>query len=71
MIKKLFNWLFGRSDKDDLVMRDEQGYLYCPNCGSKEWYDGPGGGSFGNIKCANCNREYNNLGPFGLEEIKR
>lgn len=53
-------------------IRDEHfdsGLLKCPNCKSTNWLEGPGGGSFGNIQCAKCKKKYNNLGPFGLQEI--
>lgn len=43
--------------------------LKCPNCGNDKWIEGPGGGSYGNIKCSNCQKKYNNLGIFGLQEI--
>lgn len=41
----------------------------CLDCENDEFYNGPGGGSFGNIKCTSCGAEYNNLGPFGFERI--
>ncbi len=44
--------------------------LKCPNCSNDTWINGPGGGSFGNIKCCKCEKKYNNLGVFGLQEIK-
>jgi len=47
----------------------EESYLKCPNCNNDKWHEGPGGGSFGNIKCGGCGKWYNNLGPFGLREI--
>jgi len=43
--------------------------LKCPNCKNDQWIEGPGGGSFGNIQCPKCLKKYNNLGPFGLQEI--
>ena len=43
--------------------------LKCPHCGNNKWIEGPGGGSFGNIKCDQCNHKYNNLGVFGLQKI--
>lgn len=54
------------SDDDE----EHSNYLKCPKCKGKEFFEGPGGGSFGNIQCATCNTKYNNLGPFGLDEIK-
>lgn len=58
---------FRKSKKE----KPEKSLLRCPSCGSTNWYEGPGGGSLGNISCVSCKREYNNLGPFGLQEIKR
>lgn len=72
-MKKFFLWLFGFSKKsiaDHSGDKKETGFLKCPNCNGTKWYEGPGGGSFGNIKCGSCGKCYNNLGPFGLNEIK-
>lgn len=51
---------------------DSDGVLRCPKCNGSQWIDGPGGGSFGNIECGNnkCGTKYNNMGIFGLQEIK-
>ena len=49
--------------------KTSKGSLRCPNCGNTKWYEGAGGGSYGNIECGKCNKKYNNLGMFGLEEI--
>ena len=60
-MNKLINWLLGKKESETT--------LKCPNCGNDQWYQGPGGGSFGNIRCGNCGKTYNNLGPFSLHEI--
>ncbi len=49
--------------------QNEEPSLKCPKCKHNKWYEGPGGGSFGNIECGNCKTRYNNIGPFGLQEI--
>lgn len=49
--------------------KTNQKWLKCLKCKGTKWEEGPGGGSFGNIKCSNCGAKYNNLGPFGLQEI--
>ena len=67
-MNKILQWLLGKPKKTDQVEPDS-GHLKCPNCGNDKWYEGPGGGSFGNIQCGNCGKAYNNLGPFGLNEI--
>lgn len=63
-----FQRLFGKPKKSEKADLDP-GHLKCPNCGNDKWYEGPGGGSFGNIECGNCHKAYNNMGPFGLSEI--
>ena len=68
MIKTIFQLLFGKNKTNN--NKEQPGNLLCPNCGNDKWYEGPGGGSFGNIQCGKCEKWYNNLGPFGLEEIK-
>lgn len=49
----------------------KKNYLKCPNCKNDTFHEGPGGGSFGNIKCLKCEKWYNNMGPFGLQEIRK
>jgi hypothetical protein len=53
------------------AVHDEKGFLLCPICGENDWIEGPGGGSFGNIKCPHCEKWFNNLGPFGLQPVVR
>lgn len=62
-MKKLFKSILNIFKKKDYC------YLECPNCKNDQWIEGPGGGSFGNIQCSKCNKKYNHLGIFGLQEI--
>jgi hypothetical protein len=50
---------------------DKEGNVKCPNCKGKEWTEGPSGGCSVNIRCNKCHKEYNDMGPFGLESIER
>lgn len=65
IIDYIRNAFLGKKQTEDT---DE--VLRCPKCKGDQWLDGPGGGSFGNIKCVKCETKYNNMGPFGLKEIK-
>jgi len=67
--KKLKNRGFNVSIKeDDVKITEKDGKIYCPNCGSDQWYEGPSGGMAVNIKCANCGLWFNST-PFGLDFI--
>lgn len=63
MFKKLFSYFFSKKKNN------KKFYLKYLDCESDTFYEGPGGGSFGNITCTKCGSKYNNLGPFGLERI--
>lgn len=43
-------------------------YNCCPDCGCKDFLEGPQGGLCTNIMCARCRHKFN-IGPFGIERI--
>lgn len=67
-ILKFFKNIFFKNEKITCKHEDEN--LKCPEYDYDKWYELAGGGSFGNIKCGNCNSEFNNVGIFGLHKIK-
>lgn len=58
-----------KTKSNENVYKDNSKVL-CPECKHDQFYEGPSGGSFGNIECCKCGTRYNNLGPFGLQKIK-
>jgi hypothetical protein len=42
----------------------------CPDCLSKEFLEGPSSGLSRNVKCSNCDSEFN-IGPRFVERINR
>jgi hypothetical protein len=60
----------GKMFKNKEIETPKSDSLLCPKCKNDKWIEGPGGGSFGNIQCGKCETKYNNMGPFGLQEIK-
>jgi len=60
----------------DKLERDEQiimetiiDYQGCIDCGSKQMYEGPSGGLSQNIKCAQCEHEFNLMIPMKVGRI--
>lgn len=41
----------------------------CPDCGNKDFLEGPSGGLCVNFKCNKCGSTFNDMGPFGIERI--
>lgn len=68
-MQKMFTDFFFSPKKE--IEKPGNTNLKCPSCGYDGWYEGPGGGSWGNIECGNCHKWYNNMGIFGLEEIHK
>lgn len=77
-MKSIFkmNWNFKpefpmkpQSDGRFLQVADKNGNLYCPYCGGVKWIEGPEGGGSQNIQCDTCLKYYNDMGPFGLQDI--
>lgn len=65
------------SDQDtcDQIIHDElelvahfTKYQCCPDCGSKNFYEGPKGGMCTNMMCAECNHKFN-IGPSFAQRI--
>jgi DNA-directed RNA polymerase subunit RPC12/RpoP len=44
-------------------------YKRCPDCGSKEFYEGPSGGMSTNIRCGGCKHRFNMALPICVERI--
>lgn len=67
----LFGKLFRReppkrgSDADKKRVRAELAKGRCPDCGSREFYEGPSGGICTNFECAECHSRFNLGGAFG------
>lgn len=45
-------------------------YEGCPDCGSKEFIEGPSGGMAQNIKCADCGHWFNVALPLFIQRIR-
>lgn len=66
-IKLLWRRLLGQGPVDaELIPEDEPTRLrnafnrqHCPDCGSREFLDGPSGGMSQNIECAECHSRFN------------
>ena len=56
------------TDEDELT-KFFQKHRCCPDCGSKEFFDGPSGGAAINIKCAGCGHWFNNALPLFVQRI--
>lgn len=41
----------------------------CPDCGGREFLQGPSGGCSTNIKCKRCGSEFNECLPYSAERI--
>lgn len=41
----------------------------CPDCGGRQWLEGPHGGGSVNIYCASCGAGFNHTGFFGMDRI--
>ena len=41
----------------------------CPDCGTKDFYEGPSGGMSQNMKCSGCGHWFNFCLPFSIERI--
>jgi len=59
----------------DKIIKDERKLHHffnehrcCPDCGTKEFYEGPRGGMSTNIKCAGCSHKFNRS-PVHVERI--
>lgn len=57
-------------EMDDEKLRDLfLKYNACPDCGSKEFMEGPSGGMSTNIKCHGCGHWFNAMLPLSIERI--
>lgn len=54
-------------DNDELT-RIARKYNCCPDCGCKDFLEGPQGGLCTNIMCAKCRHRFN-ASPLGMERI--
>lgn len=54
----------------DLLMKKFLDYSACPDCGSKEFIEGPSGGMSQNIKCVHCRHWFNLALPIFVQRIR-
>lgn len=49
---------------------EREAFDCCPDCGGKEYLEGPHGGLSINFKCAQCGSCFNDMGSFGVDRIR-
>ncbi len=54
---------------EDELMKAVEKHKACPDCGSKEFYEGPSGGLATNVQCAGCNHRFNFAMPLFIQRI--
>lgn len=52
-----------------MIMKMFEKHQCCIDCGEKKLLEGPSGGMSQNVKCSNCNHEYNFMYPMGIDRI--
>lgn len=61
----------GKLDKKEIIekaVKNQDKKLFCPKCHNDEFAIGPSGGCSTNVKCTQCNTEYDHT-PMGLTPL--